>query len=129
MANDELDEQHDSGREARVIQARQRRDRELARGVTLTLGGTEYRFSTSERSRALIDQAALDAQQRSDGWSKMWLTGDEQVVKLDATQMEQVRQAVADHVEACFANCETLVSQIKQASDPLDVDIGAGWPD
>jgi len=128
MTNEDIDDavEGKAARETRLSILRARRDRVLDKGVKVEIGGSEYRFTTDETSRARLDQAALDADRSDDGWSYRWKTRDGWV-ELDADSLEEVRAAVAEHVAAVFARYEELEAEITGADEPEQVALD-GWP-
>lgn len=107
------------------------RDRVIADGITVTIGGTDYTLAMDERTVARVDQAALDAERRPDGWRKRWHMGGGNWVELDAERIEAIRAAGADHIEAAFNRHEALEAEIRKA-DSLEalaaIAITDGWP-
>ena len=128
MTNEDIDDavEGKAARETRLSILRARRDRVLDKGVKVEIGGSEYRCTTDETSRARLDQAALDADRSGDGWSHRWKTRDGWV-ELDADSLEEVRAAVAGHVAAVFARYEELEAEIMGADEPEQVALD-GWP-
>lgn len=111
---------------------KQRRDEAIQGGITVDIGGTSYQFPMDDHTIARVDQAALDAERRPDGWQKRWHLGSGQWVSLDATQIETIRSTGADHVEAAFNRHEALQGEIDAATtlqELADVNIESGWPE
>lgn len=124
-AVDEIEEGK-SARDSRLALLRFRRDRALAQGVTVEIGGEAYRFTSDDTSRARLDQAALDAQQSASGWSRRWRTIDGWVA-LDVDAVEAARSAVVSCMEAVFQRYEELEAEIQSADNPEQIALD-GWP-
>lgn len=80
--------------------------------------------ATDRQSQALITGAVV-ASQQSGFTALQWKMTDGTFVKLTATKIKAMGDAVAAHVQAAFANEATLIPAV---TADIDADIETGWP-
>jgi len=119
----------DVPKELKKDEAKEERDRRIAKGVVLD----GVRYSSDSNAERRVDAAARDAEKR--GTTRRWKgrdveTGETVRVEMDADALNNLHAAIEDHIQAHFDAEEALADQILDADDPTGIDVtdDSHWP-
>lgn len=107
----------------------QRADRELQRGVSVTVNGTTYGIRTGPQALALIDGAAIraDVSIRNSRKIERLVPTDKGMTRFDQDALWQIFEAVESHQQAVSARVEELQTKVADGTITSD-DLDSGWP-
>ena len=107
------------------------REHYIHSSIIVSIAGEPKPVMTSEKALSRLDQAVLDSKQRPDNWSKRWKFADGTRRTVDAVDIEFMRESVADHIDLCFQQEESLEQAIMDAVSFAElnaIDLNSGWP-
>lgn len=90
-----------------------------------TFKGVSMRLD--DKTQARISSAVAGLALKPEGSMVRWEVSRGVFASFDLPTLQAIGEAVFDHVQACFANVETLTAVIMAADDPSEVDLETGW--
>lgn len=103
-------------------------DRELQRGVSVTVNGTTYGIRTGPQALALIDGAAIraDVAARNNESVSRRVPTDQGTVSFDGPALWQIFEAVESHQQAVAERAEALEAMVADGSISAE-ELETGW--
>lgn len=111
-------------RQTMLAQVNAERDRREAGGFPY-LGKL---FDSDERSVLRINTMVQAASIAGDDFSITWTCADNTQITLDRAQILAMPVALGMHADALHRHANELKAAIREAVNPSDIDIAAGWP-